>query len=262
MERPGARSLIRAATCRVTPDVTDRRGVRFMADHITLEVVDSDGAIREAAEAVGATRSDFLRTAGVAGAGLLSSGVLLGGFVSPAEAAINTRHRSKKNDVRILNYALTLEYLEAEFYKQALAKGGANGDEGVKFFASYVAQHEAAHVKALKAALGSAAVKQPTFAFGDTVTNITQFKQTAQVLEDTGVAAYAGQGPNILQPAVIKAALSIHSVEARHAAWIRFINGGGQPGAATANIPAPKQFDSPKSEKTVRKAVAGTGFIK
>jgi hypothetical protein len=233
-----------------------------MDDHITLEVVDSDGAIRETAEAVGATRSDFLRQAGIAGAGFISGGVLLGGLVSPAAAAINTRHRSKKNDVRILNYALTLEYLEAEFYKQALEKGGANGDEGVKFFATYVAQHEAAHVKALKGALGSAAVKKPKFDFGETVTNIGKFKQTAQVLEDTGVAAYAGQGPNILQQPVLKAALSIHSVEARHAAWIRFINGGGLPGAATSHIPAPKKFDSPKSEKTVLKAVTGTGFIK
>jgi rubrerythrin len=188
--------------------------------------------------------------------------VLLTGFASPAAAAISTRHKSKKNDVRILNYALTLEYLEAEFYKQALAKGGANGDAGVTFFATYVAQHEATHVKTLKSVLGSAAVKKPTFDFGETVTNITQFKATAQVLEDTGVAAYAGQGPNILQEAVIKAALSIHSVEARHAAWIRFINGGGMPGAATANIPAPRAFDHPKSEKAVLAAVKGTKFIK
>src|SRR6478752_6815282 len=136
-----------------------------MADHITLELVDSDGAIRETADAIGATRSTFLRQAGVAGAGFLTSGVLFGGLVSPAEAAINSRHKSKKNDVRILNYALTLEYIEAEFYKQALARGGVNGDEGVKFFASYVAQHEAAHVKALKGVLGSAAVAKPKFDF-------------------------------------------------------------------------------------------------
>jgi hypothetical protein len=232
-----------------------------MADHIQLEVLDRDGAIQETAAAAGVSRADFLRRAGVAGAGFVAGGVLLNGLASPAEAAISTRHRSKRNDVKILNYALTLEYLEAEFYKQALERGGAQGDEGVKFFATYVAQHEATHVKTLKKVLGRSAVAKPTFDFGDAVTNLTKFKQTAQVLEDTGVAAYAGQGPNLLQRPLVRAALSIHSVEARHAAWIRFINGGGRPGAATEHIPAPKAFDSPKTARTVLKAVKATGFI-
>ena len=62
-----------------------------------------------------------------------------------------------------------------------------------------MAAHEATHVKALKGVLGSNAVKKPKFDFGDTVTNQDKFRLTAQVLEDTGVAAYAGQGPNLLQ---------------------------------------------------------------
>jgi hypothetical protein len=66
------------------------------------------------------------------------------------------------------------------------------------------------------------------------------------------VAAYAGQGPNILQRAVVVAALSIHSVEARHAAWIRFVN---------AQSPAPKGFDKARSEKATLEAVTATGFI-
>src|SRR3954471_11634570 len=136
-----------------------------MSEHITLEVLDSDGAIQEAGEAVGATRGDFLRTAGIAGAGFLSGGVLLGGLVSPADAAIQTRHRSKKNDVRILNYALTLEYLEAEFYKQAVANN-AFSSEQYKQFGTVVAEHEANHVSFLKSALGKAAVKKPSFDFG------------------------------------------------------------------------------------------------
>ena len=60
-----------------------------------------------------------------------------------------------------------------------------------------------------------------------------QVPPTAQVLEDTGVAAYAGQGPNLLQRPLVVAALSIHSVEARHAAWIRFLNYGGGGGTGT-----------------------------
>ena len=96
-----------------------------MSQLITLEALDQDGAIRETAEAAGATRADFIKRGGMAGAGFLAGGVLFSGFVSPAEAAISTSRRSKKNDVKIANYALTLEYLEAEFYKQANASGGS-----------------------------------------------------------------------------------------------------------------------------------------
>jgi hypothetical protein len=229
---------------------------------ITLEALDQDGAIRETAEAAGATRADFIKRGGMAGAGFLAGGVLFSGFVSPAEAAISTSRRSKKNDVRIANYALTLEYLESEFYKQANAAGGISQPE-LKVFASVTGAHELEHVKALKAVLGSAAVKKPKFDFGDTVTNQQKFQVTAQVLEDTGVAAYAGQGPNLLQRPLVKAALSIHSVEARHAAWIRYINSSG--GVRTGQVstyPAPKAFDKALGEKTVLKAVTKTGFIK
>ncbi len=231
-----------------------------MSRLITLESVDQDGAIRDAAEAAGATRADFLKRGGVAGAGFLAGGVLFSGFVSPAQAAISTSKRSKKNDVRIANYALTLEYLESEFYKQANAAGGISQPE-LKVFASVTGAHELEHVKALKAVLGSAAVKKPKFDFGDTVTNQDKFKQTAQVLEDTGVSAYAGQGPHIFQLPVLKAALAIHSVEARHAAWIRYINGGADVGKASNLAPAPKAFDSALSDKKVLAAVMKTGFI-
>ena len=235
-----------------------------MSDLITLEAFDADGAIQETAEAAGATRADFLKRGGVAGAGFLAGGVLFQGLLSPAEAAISTHKRSKKNDIRIANYALTLEYLEAEFYKQAIASGAITQPE-VRQFAVTVAAHEATHVKTLKGVLGSKAVKKPKFDFGDTVTNQDKFKQTAQVLEDTGVAAYAGQGPNLLQRPLVVAALSIHSVEARHAAWIRFLNyggGGGTGGGNPANYPAPRAFDKAKSEKKVLGAVTATGFIK
>jgi hypothetical protein len=234
----------------------------FVSHLITLEALDQDGAIRETAEAAGATRADFLKRGGMAGAGFLAGGVLFSGFVSPAQAAISTSHRSKKNDVKIANYALTLEYLESEFYKQANASGALTQPE-VKVFASVTGDHELAHVAALKKLLGSAAVKKPKFDFGETVTNQDTFKQTAQVLEDTGVSAYAGQGPNILQRPVVKAALSIHSVEARHAAWIRFINSsGGLRNATVSTYPAPRAFDKAHGEKTVLAAVKKTKFIK
>ena len=223
-----------------------------MSDLIKLEVVDADGAIREAAEDAGLDRADFFKKAAVAGSGFVAGGVLFNGLLSPAEARISTRKRSKTNDAKILNYALTLEYLEAEFYRQAVANN-AFSSEQYKQFAETVAEHEKEHVAFLKSALKSAAVSKPSFDFGDTVTDPGKFAATAQVLEDTGVAAYAGQGPNILQEPVVVAALSVHSVEARHAAWIRQLN------AAT---PAPRAFDNAKTEGQVLKAVKATGFIK
>jgi hypothetical protein len=162
-------------------------------------------------------------------------------------------------DVEILNYALTLEYLEAAFYAAAI-KNKAFSSDAYKTFATITGDHEAAHVAALKKLLGSKAVKSPTFDFGPAVTDPATFAATAQVLEDTGVSAYAGQGPNIKTRAIVVAALSIHSVEARHAAWIRFLNTGGA--GAAGKLPAPAGFDKAASERTVLAAVTKTGFIK
>ena len=92
-------------------------------------------------------------------------------------------------------------------------------------FASVVAQHEAAHVAFLKGALGSAAVAKPKFDFKGTTTNKAKFLATAQVLEDTGVAAYLGQAGAIKNKEVLGAALSIHSVEARHASALNQLLG-------------------------------------
>ena len=229
-----------------------------MINHIKLETLDQDGALRESAEAAGLDRGEFLKRGAMAGGGFLAGGVLFNGLASPAEAAISTRRKSKRNDVKILNYALTLEFLEAEFYKQALENNAFDNDQ-VRTFAQLTGDHERAHVNTLRQVLGGAAVRKPTFDFGDTVRDPAKFRQTAQVLEDTGVSAYAGQGPNILQKPVVVAALSIHSVEARHAAWIRFLNSNGSGGA---NGPAPRAFDRPKTERQILRAVGQTGFIK
>ena len=87
-----------------------------------------------------------------------------------------------------------------------------------------VADHEAKHVQFLKGALKSKAIKSPKFDFGD-ATSAAKFAATAQVLEDTGVSAYLGQVKNIHVPGTLAAAGTIATVEARHASWIRFING-------------------------------------
>ena len=221
-----------------------------LTDMISIETLDQDGALREAAVEAD-TRAAFLRKAGVAGGSLLASGVLMGGL--PALAAARP---SKRQDVAILNYALTLEYLEAAFYREAVRKGRFDGRIGA--FAKLVAEHEAAHVKALKGVLGRAAVKSPKFDFADTTTDEDKFKATAFVLENTGVAAYSGQAPNIKQTAVVKAAVSILTIEARHAAAIAALMGHV---TGADGITPNGSFDVAKSKAAILKAVGGTGFI-
>ena len=223
-----------------------------MSHQLNLEVVDADGAIRESAAAAGLDRAGFLKKGALAGGGLIAGSAMFDTFLASAEAAISTTRRSKANDVRILNYALTLEFLEAEFYKQALANQAYGSSAPLKRFAEVVARHEAKHVTFLRGALGAKAIKKPTFDFGDTVKDQAKFAATAQVLEDTGVSAYLGQVKNVFQGGVLQAAGTIVTVEARHAAWIRFING---------ETPAPADFDRPKSERAILRAVGATGFI-
>ena len=100
-----------------------------------------------------------------------------------------------KSDIAILNYALTLEYLEAAFYAKALEGGALSGQ--FRNFADITGQHETAHVQALKKTFGNQAVKKPSFDFQGTTADQDTFAQTAIVLEDTGVGldqASAGAG--------------------------------------------------------------------
>ena len=216
-------------------------------------MVDADGAIREAAESAGLDRGDFLKKGALAGGGLLVGSAMFSGILSSAEAAISTTRKSAANDVKILNYALTLEFLEAAFYEQAVANHAFGTNAALKQFAEVVAIHERKHVDFLKGALGAKAIKSPTFDFGNAVTDTATFAATAQVLEDTGVNAYLGQVGNISVKGTLAAAATITTVEARHAGWIRNINGV---------VGAPLSFDKRKSEKAILKAVGDTGFIK
>src|SRR4051794_10661918 len=223
--------------------------------HITLEQIDGSGGLREMAEHAGAldadgTRRDMLRRSGIAGAGFVAGGVLFNGLLSPAQAAgitFSTRKKSAANDAKIANYALTLEYLEAAFYKAAV-DGGALKDADALDFATTVAGHEAAHVAALKKALGRAAVKSPTFAFGGAVSDQATFLKTAAAIEPVGTSAYAGAGPYIKQLPILRAALSIHSVEANHAAWVAALLKYKFGGAAS---PSPTAFNPARTEKAV-----------
>jgi len=227
-------------------------------NHLNLESMDTDGAIRDAAEAVGIDRSDFLKKGALAGGGLVAGGAFFS-ILGPAEAAISSR-KSKRNDVKILNFALTLEFLEAEFYRLAVENKAFGSNAQLQKFAEVVASHEAKHVSFLRGALKSSAVRKPKFDFGAAVTDPAMFAATAQVLEDTGVSAYLGQAAHILQGPILTAAGTILTVEARHAAWIRFINTPADLTTPVEDLPSPRTFDLPATERaTLRKA---GGFIK
>jgi rubrerythrin len=224
-----------------------------------IKVLDVDGALREAEDAIqGDTRANFFRKAAVGGGAVVASGSILGMLPTLATAA-----PSAKGDLDILNYALTLEFLEAAFYKQAVKNAGASGD--LQDFAKLVAAHEATHVTTLKAVIkkvGGKAVSEPKFDFGKAVTDADTFAATAFVLENTGVHAYLGQAANLQSKALLTAAATIVTIEARHAAGIAAILGNSAFGKGKNSITPDGAFDVPVPKGKILKAVGKTGFIK
>lgn len=138
-------------------------------------------------------------------------------------ASLNEAYAQSTAVVNVLNYALTLEYLEDEYYKAALSSTAAVS--GITTVIQQISKHETAHVALLKGALSTAAIAKPTFKFGDVFATQQTFLAVAQALEDTGVRAYKGQAGTLLGLDVLTTALQIHSVEARHAAMIRRLRG-------------------------------------
>ena len=225
-----------------------------MSEPLTLDLVDRDGAIQEAYEE-GMSRSALFRRAAVGGGTFLAGGLLVGGLPRMALGK-----PSAAQDAKILNFALLLEYLESAFYVDAVDKGALASDPRLLGFATTVRDHELAHVDFLKQALGSAAGAKPAFDFKGTTEDPGTFAATALVLEDTGVAAYNGQGPR-LRPKTLAAAASIVSVEARHAAWIRRIVAGPDYAEGKKSYPAPAALDKPQTKAQIEAAVGQTGFI-
>ncbi len=244
------------------------------------------------------SRRRFLSIAGrVAGLGTVT-------MASVAQTGTGTPSASAGDNIDVLQYALTLEFLEATFYAQFLGRGapptgqtsldgllgsvtgnpraftatdlsGATAFLGlpVTFGAglfsllTQIRDHEAAHVAALIATirtLGGTPTQPCTYTFP--VTTIDDFLKTAQALENTGVSAYDGAINRITDPALVQTGATIATVEARHAAFLNLIAGGGLtsgnfqpvvPGAAAPAIPGvsaspfPNAFDTPLSTAQV-----------
>ncbi len=153
---------------------------------------------------------------------------------------------SKESVTEVLNFALTLEYLEDEFYKKGLA-AGALIPENRKAIFQQIGKHETAHVAFLMSvinSMGATAVSKPIFDFTakgtypDVFTNYQTFLALSQAFEDTGVRAYKGRAAELMgNDVVLTAALQIHSVEARHASIVRRLR--AEKGWITGNTGTP-----------------------
>jgi hypothetical protein len=165
------------------------------------------------------------------------------GAAAGGEAAVE---EFGKGDIGILNYALTLEYLETAFYADVVRSGLFKGSDlaTIRKFG----EQEAEHVEALRATVKSAGGKpapRPKTEFP--LKNAKSVLELAGTVENLGAAAYLGQAPNIKSPAVLAAALSIHSVEGRHAAALNTLLG--------KTIVPDGPFAKPADASTVLKSV-------
>lgn len=166
-------------------------------------------------------RRSFLKWAGIVGvgAGLAASGALRSAGVFA---------QGENSDIDILNYALTLEYLEAEFYKRGIDANVLSGRE--LELVRPILSHEQSHVATITATvkkLGGKPVDKPKFRFPDgTFTDKAKFLKTATTFEETGVDAYHGQVTKLKSKELLAAAASIAGVESRHAAILNKLTDG------------------------------------
>jgi rubrerythrin len=205
---------------------------------LDLSRIDRDGAVQEAAERL-TSRGELLGGA-VAALGLAV------GLALPGRAAAGMTPRDRS----VLTYALSLEYLQDAFYTEAERLGALGGD--VAAAAVALGRVERAHVHAFRELLGSAAPKRPRFDFRGTTEDELAFLKTAIALEELCVGAYAGQATRIRSPEVLQAAMGIHSVEARHAAWLRHL---------MDERPTLSSLDRPRARRSVVGTVAAKGFV-
>ena len=194
-----------------------------------------------------ASRKRFLKiVGGAAAAGSLATAFAACGEEETAAPAKKTpppppTAQFGRGDLGILNYALTLEHLEAEFYEEVVDSGVVK-DGKVASLAQRIGENEREHVEALTATvrkLGGTPAKRPKTNFEPVIEGgPKKILATAAMVENVGAAAYLGQAGNIKSDEVLAAALSIHTVEAEHAAALNELAGNGfTKGALEGSLP-------------------------
>jgi hypothetical protein len=207
----------------------------------TLTEIDTGGLLQEtAAAAFTGTRASFLRGA-VGTAGL---GALVAGTDARAGGALT------RNDVAILRFDLVLEYLQAGLYTEAERLSALTPK--TLSWARVVGAHERAHVRAIKDLLGRKTVPSPTFNYRNVTSDEQVFIKTAVAFEDLTAALLKWQAPRLDSRSIVSAVATLHSVETRHAAWIRHIVG---------LQPATTAFDKPASQHQMAELIASTHFV-
>lgn len=208
-------------------------------------------------DVAGTSRRNFLTgSAKLIGGGTLAVALAGSPLFSGAKTVMaqsTTPAAPNLTDIDILNYALTLEHLEAAFYVRGLNTFSRTDFTSARFIRGFggriistvydyfrlIRDHEVTHVQTLISiirGLGGTPVGPCTYNFG--YTNVDGFVAVAQALEDTGVMAYDGAVALIQSPDLQTAGATIATVEARHASYLRLLNG---------NVPFPAAFDTPKT---------------
>jgi hypothetical protein len=237
-----------------------------------------------------ADRRKFMKQVGVTSLGVAAASIMGSSFLGKAYAS------TAITDTDILNFALNLEYLEAEFYAVAtlgqtllqlkvltsaqqsgLTTGGnmvSFGNSGLGFLGSALRMHEIDHVKYLRSALGTAAVKKPTInldALGYGFSDVDSFLKLSRQFEDVGVSAYLGAAPLITSKTYLAAAGAILATEAQHSGAIRLAcieNNVTSPAVDSLDVPPthakPEDVDSnalsiPRTTAQVLNIVYGGG---
>ncbi len=173
------------------------------------------------------------------------------GHRGAATAKLAAAQTQLTTDVEVLNFALTLEHLEAAFYQltNEYDLGLDPFDNPINDWAALAGEHEAAHVETLTQVitdLGGEPVAAAQYDFG--VTDAASFLATAMTLENTGVSAYDGAGHFLQSQDLLTAAGTIVAVEARHAAYFNLVNG---------TLPFPAAFETPLTPQEVLDAAGG-----
>jgi hypothetical protein len=208
----------------------------------TLSEISAAGLFQEtAAAALGETRASFLRRS-------LGAAVGAGALLSAADAEAATR--TTNNDVSILQFDLVLEYLQAGLYTEAERLGALTPE--TLAWARVVGAHERAHIQAIKGLLGRKTVPSPGFNYRNVTSNEQAFIKTAVAFEDLTAALLKWQAPRLDSRSILAAVVQLHSVETRHAAWIRHIVG---------LEPATTAFDKPASQHKMAELIDSTHFV-